>query len=245
MKETEAIIERVRRINDAYQHLEISVDSTLTRIKPGQSLMARLHQTWDPYLYAHWWPVGVSENRIIVERPAGERFDPGQIVTLIGLVGQPLLFRRTLRNVMLLAYDTAPTPLLMTVPWLLGNNISVTLVLLGTAVQYATGHLPPQVEIVHGEGEMDWPNQVMTVGWADQVFAVVGRDDESGRFSRLMERFRELRNDVPSNYLFGVFQPVLPCAAGACHACVLPLRTGSALVCTEGPAYDLTQVMLR
>ena len=40
MKETQALIERVRRVNDTHQHLHITVDTSLGGIKPGQSLLA-------------------------------------------------------------------------------------------------------------------------------------------------------------------------------------------------------------
>lgn len=245
MKETEAIIERIRLINQKVQHLELAVDPSLARVKPGQSILARPHATWNPYLPDQWWPVGLSGGRVVVERPSTERYDTGQVITMLGLVGNPFLFRRTLRNVMLLAYDTAPTPLLMTVPWLLGNKVSVTLVLVGAARQYNTQHLPEEVEVIQGDDPLNWANQVMTVGWADQVFAVVNRSDETANFLRLLERMRELRNDIPANYLFGVFQPEVACAAGACHACMLAMREGTKLACTEGPAFDLTQVLLK
>lgn len=244
MKESQAIIERVRRVNNHYQRLELAVDESLMRIKPGQSLLARINESWNPYLRDQWWPVGIGSGKLIVERPNQEVYAPGQIVQVLGLIGQPFRFRRTLRNVLLVAYDTAPTPLLMTIPWLLGNQISVTLVLLGTSTKYETQHLSPEVEIVHGDEEVNWPNQVMTVGWADQVFATVAQDDEVLRFRRILERFKERRADIPRNYLFGVFQPLLTCGAGACHTCMLQMSQGMSLVCTEGPAFDLTQVII-
>jgi hypothetical protein len=245
MKETQGIIERVIRVNNGYQHLEVAVDPSLVKIKPGQSLLARRTDDWDPYLREHWWPVGIGDNRLIIERPTGTRYEPNQVVSLLGLVGQPYRFRRTLRNVLLLTYDTPPTPLLMTIPWLLGNKVSVTMVLLGTAVEYQTEHLPPEVEVIHGEDDLRWAEQVMTVGWADQVFVTVDRGDELQGFGRIVDLFRELRADVPQNYLFGVFRPILTCGAGACSSCMVQM-TGreTRLICTEGPCFDLTGVQL-
>ncbi|MBC8100928.1 MAG: hypothetical protein H7Y11_15920, partial [Armatimonadetes bacterium] len=83
-----------------------------------------------------------------------------------------------------------------------------------------------------------------TLGWADQVFVTVGPDDELNRFSKEMGRNRELRQDIQRNYLFGVFQSLLPCGAGACHSCMIRTTQGTALICNEGPAFDLTQLML-
>jgi hypothetical protein len=245
MKETEAIIERVRQVNKGFQRLELAVEPTLIRIKPGQTLLARLADSWDPYLREHWWPVSLKDERLVIERPIAENYTPGQIINVIGLVGQPYRFRRSARNVLLLAFNTPPIPLLMTIPWLLGNKISVTLVLVGSAREYTTEHLPPEVEIVHGEDNLNWSDQVMTVGWADQVFVTVAQEDEPGHFKRVIERFEERRAAIPQHYLFGVFRPPLPCGTGACQSCMLRLRKDTPLVCTDGPAFDLTQVVLR
>ncbi len=248
MRETEALIARITEINEKVQHIELSVDDSLQRMKPGQSFLARLaSERWDPYLRDRWWAVNVRKGQIIVERPQSEVYDVGQIISLVGLVGQPFRFRRTLRNVLLVAYDTSPTPLLMTIPWLLGNKIGVTLVLLGTGSDYDTTHLPPEVEIVHGLDETDalvWDNQVMSMGWADQIFVVVNEFDELKHFRQVLDKFRDLRAEIPKNYLFGVFRPVLPCGAGACQACLLTTRNGTATTCIEGPAFDLTQIVL-
>jgi len=244
MDETQGIIERVRRINDDYQHLELAVEPPLVKIKPGQSFLVRLSEGWEPYLREHWWPVGIADNKLVIERPANRRYEPGQVVSLLGPVGQPYRFRRTLRNVLLMAHNTSPTPLLMTIPWLLGNQISVTAVLVGQANEYDTQHLSPEVEIIRGDEEFNWPNRVMTLGWADQILVVAPQDDELTRFGRIWTLINDLRADVPKNYLFGVFQPALPCGSGACHACMIKMKQGMMLSCTEGPAFDLSQVAL-
>lgn len=245
MRETQAIIERISRLNEHYQRLHLSVENYLKDVKPGQSLLARLTDRWDPYLRELWWPVAAANSGLTVERPGSQRYEPGQSVSLLGPVGQPFRYRRTLRNVLLIAYDTAPTPLVMSVDWLLSNHISVTLVLAGKAALYPTQRLPPEVEVQHADESLSWPNRVMTVGWADQVFVAVGQDDEMGRFGQIWTLFKELRAEIPKAYLFGVFQPAQPCGVGACQACLVPMRGHhNSLVCTEGPALDLTQVML-
>lgn len=243
MRETKAIIERVSRLNEHYQRLHLATEDYLNDIKPGQTVLARLTDRWDPYLREQWWPVDIAPNRLIVERPGSIRYEPGQSASLLGLVGQPFRYRRTLRNVLLLADDTSPTPLVMSMNWLLSNHVSVTLVLSGRATLYPTQHLPPEIEVQHADEALSWPNRVMTVGWADQVFVVVRPDNELERFERIWTLFRELRAEIPKSYLFGVFQPVQPCGIGACQVCLTQLRGGeSSLACTQGPAVDLTQV---
>lgn len=247
MRETEALIERVRRINRTHQHLHLSVDPSLMTLKAGQSVLALTNEQWQPYLRAQWFPIAVqsrdNEQTFIVERPAREVYAPGQTVNLLGIVGKPFRFRRTLRTVLLIAYDTAPTPLMLAIAPLLANRVGVTLLLLGRAAEYETEHLPPEVEVLKGDADMQWPNRVTTAGWADQVFAAVSEEDEMAAFGRIWALFKELRADVPENYLWGVFRAPLPCGVGACGACWLRVRGGSpAAICTDGSAFDLREV---
>jgi hypothetical protein len=246
MRETKAIIERVTRINEHYQRLHLAVDDYINELKPGQTLLARtLPERWDPYLREHWWPVELKPNALVVERPGGLRYEPGQVVSLLGMVGQPFRYKRTLRNVLLIAYDSPPTPLLMSIQWLVANKISVTMVLSGKAAEYPAAHLPKEVEVIQADDSLQWANRVMTIGWADQVFVTVAPDDELGRFGNVYRLFRELRAELPKSYLFGVFQPIQPCGIGACQACMIPLQQHeTTLICTDGPALDLTTVAL-
>jgi hypothetical protein len=245
-QDTKAIIERVKRINAQYQHLELAVEAPLAQIKPGQSLLVRPNaEAWQPYLREHWHAINIQQHKLLIERPGGIRYEPGQIVDALGLIGQPLRFRRTLRNVMLVAYNSPPTALLLTIPSLLGNNVAVTLVLLGDALHYSTQHLPPEVEVLRGGAvgsaeELIWPNQVLTIGWADQVFLVVGQNNENGQFEKMWRLFRSLRAEVPKNYLFGVFQQPLACGVGACGCCIVNTSDGQRVTCTEGPSFDLS-----
>lgn len=252
MKETQAIIQQIKQVNQTHQHLTLSVDASYNQLKPGQYTLARTHETWHPYLREAWLPVALSKGRLVVERPLTETYESGQVVDLLGIVGQPYRFRRTLRNVLLMVYDTAPTPLLMTIPWLLGNQVAVTLLLLGKATEYKTAHLPEEVEVIHGTVKVEadhtdfhWPSRVTTVGWADQVFVVVPQEGEMQHFARILALFEELQADVPKLYLFGVFRMLQPCGTGACHACMVRTNDGDKLICVEGPALDLKGVKLR
>jgi len=252
MKDSPAIIERIRRLNANYQQLDLAIeDESLRQIRPGQSLLARLvpphaeEDTWDPYLREQWWCVGTTASgALIVERPATSEYTPGQIVSVLGPIGSPYRFRRSLRNVLLIAYDTEPIPLTITAPLLKKHNISTTLVLLGKARDYDTTHLDEEIEIITGDGNLNWDEMVMTLGWADQVFVVVGQDDEMMRFAEVVRIITERRNHIPDNYLFGVFQPIQPCGIGACMACMIRTKEGLQAVCTKGPAFDLKQVLL-
>lgn len=252
MNESRALIERLRHINNQYQYLELAVeDEALQKIKPGESLLVRpvsdeaINEQWNPYLREQWWPAGFTpEGLLLVERPQNHRYHPQQEVSILGPIGMPYRFRKSLRNVLLIAYDTAPLPLTIMIGQLLHNKVSVTLVLLGQAQNYQTEHLPAEVEILMGEADLTWAEQVMTLGWADQIFVVVKQDDELARFGEVLRKVKELRVDVPKNYIFGVFQPWLPCGVGACSACMLRVENSLLPSCTKGPMFDLTLLRL-
>lgn len=242
MRESEALIERVTRLNEHYQRIHLTVEDFASDSKPGQSLLARrLPERWEPYLREQWWPVAATPGTLVVERPGSIIYEPGQVVSLLGMVGQPFRYKRTVRHVLLIAYDTPPTPLVMSIGSLQANGVNVTVVLSGEANHYPTHHLHPEVEVIQADEALNWPNRVLTAGWADQVFAVVGQDDEWGRFRKVWDLFKDLRAEVPKTYLFGVFQSVLPCGVGACQACMIALQQHeTALLCADGPAIDMT-----
>jgi hypothetical protein len=89
--------------------LHVTVDASLNNIKPGQSVLARISEEWTPYLREQWWPVAQQKNTLIFEQtwlPAST--SRARLSALIGLVGEPFRFRRTLRNVLLIAYKAEP-----------------------------------------------------------------------------------------------------------------------------------------
>lgn len=251
MKESQGIIQRVRHLGGEYQQLELAVADYLGDMKPGQCLLARSKQMrtrheWNPYLRSVWYPFYANRGKVTVEVKSPDPYHPGDVFDLIAPVGQAFRFRNTLRNVLLVAYHTPPFALLMTIPQLLGHQVSVTLALLGDAVDYPTNHLPPEVEVILGDNSADplsWQGQVTTIGWADQVFVVVPPSDELAYFSQVWRVFNERRAEISKNYLFGVFQSVTPCGVGACDACLVRTKDGVQQACIEGPAFDLSQIL--
>lgn len=251
MNETQAYIERIKRVNRGHQRLELAVDKSLSQLLAGQALLVRRidkdydAEHWDPYLRELWFPVEiVGSNIIVVERPARAHYLPGQLLSIIGPVGRPFRFRQRLRNILLIAYHTTPAALLLMLPPLLAKQVSITLVLMGSARAYETGHLPEEIEVIQAEDNLTWPDMVMTLGWADQAFVLVGPEDEMSYFNDIMQLMRERHSEIPANYVFGVLQRELPCGVGACHACMLNLRGSLKLPCVDGSAFDLTDLRL-
>ena len=227
------------------------MDKSLSAMRAGQAMLVRRiekdydSERWDPYLRELWFPVEIqASNIIVVERPARMHYIPGQLLSIIGPIGQPFRFRQKLRSILLIAYDTRPAALLLMLPPLLAKQVSITMVLMGSARRYETGHLPEEVEVIQAEDNLTWSDMVMTLGWADQVFVLVGQGDELRYFADIMQLMHERHNDIPANYVFGVIQRQLPCGVGACHACMLNLHGAQKLQCIDGPAFDLTDLRL-
>ena len=243
IRESQATIERVRRISPTLQRIDLGVEDYLARLKPGQTLLARIAEDrWDPYLPEAWTPVALDKQTITIERPARDQYLPGQVVTLLGPVGAPFPMRYNLRNLLLVALDAYPTPLVLLASMAVRSQIEVTLVLTGDATEYPLDALPPEIEVVTGSLQEGWPNQVTTVGWADQTIAVANPRYRHELYPQLMARIRELRADIPKRFMLGLFDQPMPCGTGACQGCGVTCQGKDHLVCVDGPALDLEEV---
>lgn len=248
MRETQAIIERVRRVADDLQHIDLTVDAALAQLEPGQSIFAAPFERtgWEPYLRAQWLPVALNPAHVVVETPLDAEsradFHPGDVVSLLSPVGQPIPVRSKIYHLLLIAEDTYPTPFIHLARKLIGGGVAVTLVTSGRASEYPAELLPPEIEIIRRETDWKWPDQVETLNWADQVLIVADEMTRDEAFDRLFEAINQIRHQsIPDGYVCGLYYPRLACAAGACLACMLPTKK-QLLACADGPAIDLKRV---
>ncbi len=245
MRETQAIIERVRRVSAVLQHLELSVDPALAQMQPGQSLLAAPLEPdgWAPYLREQWLPVDAQGTRITVERPGAIRYLPGSAVSLLAPVGRAIPLRPGVRHVLLIAEDATPTPLMWVARRLVRDGAAVTLVLAGRALEYPLEQFPAEVEILRGDTHWSWPEQVEMLTWAEQVIALAPVYAQAEAYGRLYHAIAQLRhNAVPDDFACGLFYQRLACGTGACSACLIGARDRDRLACVDGPALDLKDV---
>lgn len=239
MRETEAIIERVWRIAPDVQRLELRTDEALRHLEAGQSLLA----AGSSYLREQWLPVEVGQNTLTVERPMTSTYAPGQTVSLLGPVGNKFPWNHQ-KRLLLIAYDTYPTPLLMLAHKALRQNAAVAFILLGKARDYPVAGMPAAVEVIPGHDTAVWPDRDATLLWADQIFAVANDAFSQEHFSELFQMTKNLKMNLPMNTFYGVMTPLQPCGTGACMACMIRGKTSNKLVCVDGPAFDLTEIFL-
>ena len=247
MNDLSAIIERVRRVSANAVRLDVAIEPAQRNVQAGQHFLARLTESWDPYLREPWIPIKAHRNTITIERPTTlnvQPYQPGQIVHLLGPIGQPIALIETARTLLLIAYDATPASLLMLADIAIKRKIGVALALIGTARGYALETLPAEIEIVRGHDDGTWPEQVVSLKWADQVVAVAAPHDRS-HYARLLETVTRARVEAAPGYVSGLFQPSLPCGVGACGACAIACQRREVLACVDGPALDLLNVTLR
>lgn len=241
MRESLGIIERVRRIGEGWQHISLAVeDPALESLKPGQSLLVRRQDTFDPYLRERWVPVdydnalGVLE----IERPESDMLDPGDVVSVIGPVGSAFPLQERTRQLLLVVQDYPVTQFRYLLVTALRAGLAVTLVMAGAPQSYPLSSLPPEAEVIYGDIPEQWPSFEQTLLWADQIFVLTAVHVAYHRYRELLEAARTARHALPENFLYGVFDYPLPCGTGVCMACAV----GNKPACIDGPAFDLGKV---
>jgi hypothetical protein len=248
MRDTQVIIERVRRLSADLQQLDLAIDRTLAQIRPGQSLFASPLETngWNPYLREQWIPVDLQPGRLTVEIPTGRVYMPGQVASVLAPIGEPIPFRANLQHMLMIAEDALPTPFVQIARNLLGGGVSVTLVLGGKATRYPLELLSPEIEILRSDTDWKWPEQVETLHWADQVLVLAPGYLQAEVYRRLYDTITQLRQHaIPDDYVCGLYYPRLACGTGACQACEVPSRKDTLLACVDGPAIDLKKVLFQ
>jgi hypothetical protein len=244
MQESQAIIERVKRVSATVQRLDVAVDRAHRNVAAGQLFLARVGDTYfDPYLREPWIPVAKSSNGITIERPVGRVYLPGQSVSLIGPVGRPIPTRESVRALLLIAAESSPAALLMMASSALERGASVALALIGAARHYPVEALPAEIEVVRAPNFEEWADRTKALTWAHQIVSVAPPPHDMPFYSRLLDVLREVRVEIPAELAYALFQPPLPCGVGACFACAVRAKQ-DLLACTDGPAFDLLDVNL-
>ncbi|NLX10450.1 MAG: hypothetical protein GXY36_12405 [Chloroflexi bacterium] len=248
MRETQAIIERVRRLSADLQQLELSIDPALSQLQPGQSVFAWVleNNTCSAYLREQWIPIAVQASTLVVELRPQQVYAPGQVVSLLAPVGRPVPLRAGLSRLLLIAEDEAPTPFLLLARRAVTAGIAVTLVLGGSATRYPLEQFPAEVEILRSDTEWKWPDQVETLNWADQVLVLAPPQAQNETYGSLYSTIGQLRHhDIPEGFVSGLYYQRLACGTGACQSCQVPGRGSDFLTCTHGPALDLKDIVFR
>lgn len=245
MYERPAIIERIWQVAAGVQRLSLAVENVHRSTVAGQMLLTRTSTSYDPYLREPWIIVEKRGTHLVIERPSRFIYTPGQVVSVLGPVGRPLPEKPNLRTVLLLAYESSPTALLMYTAELLAKGAAVTLVLIGAARGYPLEALPAEIEVIRAADHSVWAEKDRLLQWAEQVIALAPPPYDLPAYSRLLDDIARVRVQPAAGFAYGLIQPPLPCGYGVCGACWVRLKDGEEVAaCTDGMAFDLLTLNL-
>jgi len=169
----------------------------------------------------------------------------GTDIDLLGLSGSGYSIHSASRNLLLLAGGIGIAPLGFLAQEALNQGRSVTLLLgASTAAQlYPSNLLPPEAKvIIASEDGTAGQKGVITdllpdfVGWADQIFACGPVSMYRAMAARKQQLLKGKSTRVSLEVRMG-------CGRGVCYGCTVKTKNGLKQVCTDGPVFDLDDIL--
>ena len=222
--------------------------------KPGMYVLADLGGAVRTPLF----PSAIDESGFDTVVPAGHpatRLLPGTQVDILGPQGTGF---DVTEDRLLLIGDVAHLPILMP---LLGSALSISVVVEAVSrLELPSSHIfPTNVEIIMvtldgsvgylGPLESNEPASngytrastalIELLGWADQVCLAL----DAVRYPDLAALIYATRLSPRDKYAQAFVQVPMPCGTGVCDICLVSTQSGEKHVCTDGPVFDLLQLM--
>jgi len=223
--------------------------------QPGQFLMIRCGEGWDPLLprpvtFHRFRQVGDERQFAILFDLRGRGTDwlsrrqPGDLVSLFGPLGRGYAVRRESQNLLLVAGGIGISALVALADEPIAQGRAVTL-LQGArtaAGLFPSFSLPPEVEVVSATDDGSAGHRGLVpellsqyLPWADQVFAC-GPNAMYEAMAAIM-RQQGSRKSVQV-----LLEEHMACGTGVCYCCAVFTRRGVRLVCKDGPRFELREV---
>lgn len=205
---------------------------------------AAIHGTNDRASVAETWRPGPGEISLLFARVGRgtaslARSSPGDVLSVIGPLGNGFRLEPKTRNVLLVAGGLGIAPLVALADAAIQREMTVTL-LAGARSESGilpAGLLPPEVEYVvcTDDGSLGRRGLVTDyvpelVDWADQVAACGPRPMMGALAALQLSRTISVQISLEEH---------MACGVGACLGCVIRTRKGSQRVCRDGPVFSL------
>jgi dihydroorotate dehydrogenase electron transfer subunit len=245
-------------IAPAWWELTLAAPDLKPLLQAGQFLLVRCDTPWSCYLRRPIFPRAEADGRMsLLLRPDPDpglawlaARQPGEPLDGIGPLGSGFSLASEPHNLLLISDSQLLSPLLSLIEPALEADHSVTLALGASRAQalYPISRLPPAVEFQAAtlDGSFGRRGAVTRLlpdllRWADQVCAV-------GSF-RLYQAIKaeagQVRFAAPGGFAYGLLSDLpLACGVGACLACAVETSAGIKLSCSDGPVFDLADLML-
>jgi len=222
--------------------------------RPGQFIMVRCGSSWDPLLRRPFSLHQISATlgtisllfgvvgrgtRIFAGRKAGDRLD------ILGPLGRGFEIEPRARNLLLVAGGLGIAALRSIVDFAAERSITLFHGARSSTQVYPASLIPPEVEyrIVTEDGSAGDEGLVTqfvkeAVDWADQVFAC-------GPKEMLVELARLYSSSLAGGRrrIQAALEEAMACGVGACLTCSCETRRGRKLVCSDGPVFDLSEIV--
>ena len=223
--------------------------------QPGQFLMIRCGEGWDPLLprpmsFHRFRQVGDERQFAILFDLRGRGTDwlwrrqPGDLVSLFGPLGRGYAVRRESQNLLLVAGGIGISALVALADEAIAQGRAVTL-LQGarTAARlFPSGSLPTEVEVVTATDDGSAGHRGLVtellpqyLPWAYQVLACW----PNAMYEAMAAIMRQQASRKPVQVLL---EEHMACGMGVCYCCAVFTRRGVRLVCKDGPRFELREV---
>jgi dihydroorotate dehydrogenase electron transfer subunit len=223
--------------------------------QPGQFLMIRCGEGWDPLLprpmsFHRFRQAGDERQFAILFDLRGRGTDwlwrrqPGDLVSLFGPLGRGYAVMRQSQNLLLVAGGIGIAALVALADEAIAGGKAVTL-LQGakTAARlFPSSRLPPEVEVISATedgsaGHRGLVTELISeyLPWADQVFAC-GPNAMYEAMAGIM------RQQASRKSVQVLLEEHMACGMGVCYCCGVFTRRGVRLVCKDGPRFELREL---
>ena len=256
-----------RAVTPRLRWLTLNAPDLARGVRAGQYLLVRCAETgsYDPLLRRPLF-VAAAQPALgqigLLYEPAERglawlaRGRAGDTLDVLGPFGQPFVTDRGTRNLLLIGAGPALAALLLLAHQATGRGCAVALLAGGTTADLLPPPflLPGEIEyqsfaglqiadfrLQTGPASSQSPvsNLQSAIGWADQICAALPND----QLSALVAEVRAVKYRWDRGFASAVLEGPLVCGVGACGACAVELRRGTRMLCSDGPVFDLRDVM--
>ncbi len=250
-----AVVLSCEEVYESTRLVWLSAPAVGRTAQPGQFLMIRCGEGWDPLL-----PRPMSFHRF---RQAGEerqfailfdlrgrgtdwlwRRQPGDVVSLFGPLGRGYAVKRQSQNLLVVTGGIGVAALVALADEAIGEGRAVTLLQGAKTASklFPLGSLPTEVEVVSATedgsaGHRGLVSELLPqyLPWADQVFAC-GPNAMYEAMAGIM------RQEASRKSVQVLLEEHMACGMGVCYCCGVFTRRGVRLVCTDGPRFELREL---
>jgi dihydroorotate dehydrogenase electron transfer subunit len=234
VRQTTAICHQVELIGNRVR-VHLHTDLILA---PGQFALARLSDSFDPYLRQPLFPSLIEQTGFAVDitatDPALRLLSPGSTVDLLGPIGKPIPNLADRSRVLLIA-ETDPVTLLPFAARAIEAGGTATLLL---STRYPLDGLDPEIEVQFAD-PTQLPGQAADLSASADLILI---DTSRPLHQPLHRALTDSRSFLASQFAYARLNSAMPCGLGACGACYIKTARGHKLACIDGPFFSLSEI---